>query len=345
MKRTICGLISVLFLLSVWASAYSIPKIAKATDPSYPDQGCVNGVQNSGLYVMTDYSPTVVFKPRFNWLNGVSVRIKALSSPATPRIKVAIWDWHSNPHREIASHTVEITDRVNENWQFVTQSSQDMDPGLEYAIVLTPRDGTRAYWSGTTNASCYPPGYALSNGNPSEIMFGFATYGWYDPSNPNTDGTSPGDGSADSGSSSTPDSGGSINTDPSGAAGSSSSTGSSSDSSGSNSGSNSSTTGSNSTGSSGSDYPSIEEILGMAGHGDQDSWFGRLFSSPIMFYLWPILSFLFWVGLILLIIILIVRHNRKKKKLAETAKESSPSPDAKTAADPAPKADEKPTKK
>jgi len=300
----------------------------KASDPSYPDQGCVNGVNNTGIYTWADQSPTVVFTPRFNWLNAVSVRIKGTNPTGTPRVQAQIWNWHVTPHQMIASHTVELENRTSEYWQYITESSQDIDPNLQYALVLVPKDGTQVYWSATSNTSCYTRGYAMHGGvQDLSMMYGFSTYGWYDPNNPNSDGTMPGSGTPTSGST-TGTSGGTgaptadpAGSNPEGVSGSSGSSSSSSSGSSTNSGSSSSNS---------SSTPSdkdISELLADYKNGSSDMGFsdllGSIFMSPVIsMIIFPIISFLFWLGVIILIIILFVRHNKKKK--AEEAVANAP---------------------
>lgn len=330
MKRFISVVMIALMVLSFFSILVSAPKTSLATDPSYPDQGCVNGVNNTGLYTWADKSPTVVFTPRFNWLNAVSVRIKGTNPTGTPRVRAEIWDWHSNPHRMLASHTVELENRTSEYWQQITESSQDMDPGLQYALVLTPRDGTQVYWSATTNTSCYSRGYAMHDGAQDlSLMYGFSTYGWYDSSNPNSDGTMPGSGTSTTGSTSGTSNGsstGSPAADSSGdnPTGVSSSSGSESTSSGNASSNTGNSGGTSATADKSSSTPTTAEILSLFGKdaGD-DSMLGRIFGSPAMMIIWPLLSFLFWAIIIALIIILIVRHNRKKKAAAPSVAASS----------------------
>ena len=289
---------------------FSTPQKAKASDPSYPDQGCVNGVNNTGLYTWADSSPTVVFTPTFNWLNAVSVRIKGTNPTGTPKVQAQIWNWHSAPHRMLASHTVELDNRTSEYWQYITESSQDMDPGLQYALVLVSKDGTLVYWSATTNTSCYSRGYAMHDGAQDlSLMYGFSTYGWYDPNNPNSDGTLPGSGSTGTGNTGA----GAPVADPAG--NNPSGVASSSSGSSGTSGSGTSTTG-------GSGTPSDKDIAALladyksGGTGFGDLVVGILFGPFTSMIIWPILSLLFWVGVIVLIIVLIRRHNKKKAAAA-----------------------------
>ncbi|MCX6810437.1 MAG: hypothetical protein NTY30_01710 [Candidatus Berkelbacteria bacterium] len=275
----------------------------------------------------TDHNPTVVFTPTFNWLNAVSVRIKGTNPTGTPRVQAQIWDWHSNPHRLLAMNTVELVNRTSEYWQPITESSQDMDPGLQYALVLVPKDGTQVYWSATITTSCYARGYAMHDGiQDNGMMYGFSTYGWLDPNNPNSNGQLPGSSSGTSGTTgsagTTGNTGaGAPTADPAGnnptGVGSSSSTGSG-------------TSGSGSSPSNSSNSPSDKDIAalladyknGSGGFGDLVS--GLFFSPIVTMIILPILSFLFWAGVIILIIILIVRHNKKKKLTVAVAPAVTP---------------------
>jgi hypothetical protein len=73
--------------------------------------------------------------------------------------------------------------------------------------------------------------------------------------------------------------------------------------------------------------PDIAGILADYGKDENSGGFlgflANVFSSPIMFYLWPLLSFLFWVGVIVLIIVL-VRRRRKKKEATVAATQTKP---------------------
>jgi len=311
---------------------FSKPGTASAVDPSYPDQGCVD-VNNSGLYTWGDHSPTVVFVPRFNWLNAVSVRIKGTNPTGTPKVQAQIWNWTSIPHRLMAMTTVELENRVEEYWQHFNISSQDMDPGLSYALALVPKEGTQFYWSATTNTSCYTRGYAMNDGvNDASKMYGFVTYGWYDINNPSSGGSQPDPGTPSGGSTSgTSGSTGAPSSDPlvtdsSSSTGSTGSTGSSSSGTGS-TGSKSSKSTMGTSGSKSAWTPDIAGILADYGKDENSGGFlgflANVFSSPIMFYLWPLLSFLFWVGVIVLIIVL-VRRRRKKKEATVAATQTKP---------------------
>lgn len=318
------GLVSIVFFSSLVFLLQIKP--VKATDPSYPDQGCAD-VLNSGLYTWADHNPTVIFTPRFNWLNGVSIRIKGSNPTGTPRVTAEIWDWHSNPHRMLALHTVELENRVSEYWQFITESSQDLDPGLQYALVVKPKDGTQVYLSATTDTSCYSRGYAMHDGAQDlSLMYGFVTYGWYDPNNPNSDGTMPGGGTPNGGSTTgSTGSTGAPSSDPVAGSGSSSGSGTTGSSGSSSSGSGTSGSSSKSTGAAtatpkSSFTPDIAAILADYGADENSGGFlgflANVFSSPIMFYLWPLLSLLFWIGVIVLIVVLIRRRKKKNETVA-----------------------------
>jgi len=236
----------------------------------------------------------------------------------------------------IATHSVDLENRVDEYWQYITESSQDIDPGLEYAIILVPKNGSQVYWSATTNTSCYAPGYAMIDGaRLNSIDYGFATYGWYDPSNPSSDGSAADPGTPDGGSTTNPaGSAGAITTDPVASSGSSSGSGASGSSSSSSSGSGTSgslskSTGTATTTSKSSFTPDIAEILADYGvnkdSGGVAGFLADVFSSPIMIILWPLFSLLFWIGVIVLIIVLIRRRNRKKNEAgAEKVVENKP---------------------
>jgi len=333
--RNVIGLISIVgMLLMAYSFLFFATEKVAAIDPSYPDQGCVNGVQNSGVSTWASQTPGMVFVPRFNWLNAVSVRIKGTNPTGTPRIEAQIWNWHSNPHQMIARHSVDLENRIDEYWQYIEESSQDIDPGLEYAIILVPKNGSQVYWSATTNTSCYAPGYAMIDGTRlNSIDYGFATYGYYDPNNPSSDGSAADPGTPDSGSTTNPaGSAGAITTDPVASSGSSSgsgttgSSGSSSSGSGT-SGSSSKSTGTTTTAPKSSFVPDIAAIL--ADHGaNKDSggiagFLANVFSSPIMIILWPLLSLLFWIGVIVFIIVLI-RRRKKKNQVASVTTASQP---------------------
>ncbi|MCX6810436.1 MAG: hypothetical protein NTY30_01705 [Candidatus Berkelbacteria bacterium] len=55
--RKLIGLVSIgAMILSMCAFLFALPESVSAVAPSYPDQGCVNGVNNSGLYIYADRS-------------------------------------------------------------------------------------------------------------------------------------------------------------------------------------------------------------------------------------------------------------------------------------------------
>jgi len=297
----------VLFSCSV---IFTSPSKVRAVDPSYPDQGCVNGVQDSGLYTYADHSPTVVFTPRFNWLNAVSVRIKGTNPTGTPRVEAQIWNWHSSPHQMIATHSVDLDNRVSEYWQAITESSQDIDPGLPYALVLVPKNGTQVYWSATSDNSCYTRGYAMHDGAQDlSLMYGFSTYGWYDSTNPNSDGTMPASGTPTSGSTS----GTSTSTTGTGSISATDDPIASSDDQSTSTTSNQTDTSSAATSSTDSSLPTKDEILAMSGFGNSGlNWadkLGFMAFSPIV----GIFISLFGWLIFIIIIILIIRALRRRK--------------------------------
>lgn len=318
------SLVAVVFFSSL---VFLLPSSVKASDPSYPDQGCANGVQNSGIYTWASQTPRMVFTPTFNWLNAVSVRIKGTNSTGTPRIEAQIWDWHSTPHRMLATHSVDLENRVDEYWQHITQSSQDLEPGLEYALILVPKNGSQIYWSATTNISCYSysRGYAMVDGvRNNAIVFGFVTYGWYDPSNPSSvPGTIDPAPAAEPASNPSDPSSSSVSADPTGdnppgvgmsssSVGSSSNSGNAESANGNTADSATSSTpindGSNDISALLTDFRDNNENAG-----GFKGFLANIISSPIMFYLFPVISFLFWAGVILLIIFLVRRRNKKEK--------------------------------
>ncbi|MCX6809312.1 MAG: fibronectin type III domain-containing protein [Candidatus Berkelbacteria bacterium] len=198
-------LASIVFLIII--PVYQ-PQKTKAV--SNPDQACPH-VFNTGFYTYASRWPVMVFKPKYNTIDGVDIRIKQVFNEGRgANVKVEILDFSVDPTHVLGSSTQLIT-TDEEIWQVYALDDISVVPEREYALKVSSPELEHAEWIATGDTSCYTRGYAMDrySARLNDRIFGFATYGRNVAAStpvPAADNSNPGTGndqSADSNSGST----------------------------------------------------------------------------------------------------------------------------------------------